>query len=142
MKGNHVEHQNMITQYYLCCNLNVTYCDTYNLPFNDTFISIYQCNLPVIHKIKCFYLGCAAGIRSFAFLSNHKYHDGYPKENLECNQSLPSFANCACLRLLLLCTKKKIFYFLAQSKSSNASSSYGKYMLTDFVTYYKLEQDD
>ena len=58
----------------------------------------FQCNLPVIHKIKCFYLGCAAGIRSFAFLSNHKYHDGYPKENLECNQSLPSFANCACLR--------------------------------------------
>ena len=40
MKGNHVEHQNMITQYYLCCNLNFTYCDTYNLPFNDTFISI------------------------------------------------------------------------------------------------------
>ena len=41
MKGNHVEHQNTITQYYLCCNLNVTYCDTYNLPFNDTFISMY-----------------------------------------------------------------------------------------------------
>ena len=135
MKGNHVEHQNMITQYYICYNLNLTYCDKWKAQ--------YQCNLPVIHKIKCFYLGCAAGIRSFAFLSNHKYHDGYPKENLKCNQSLPSFANCACIRLLLLCTKKKTFYFLAQSKSSNASSSLcGKYMLTEFVTYYKLVQDD
>ena len=144
MKGNHVEHQNTITQYYLCCNLNFTHRYSHNLPLNDTFIAIYrfQCYLLVIHNIKLYYIGCAAGIRSFAFLSNHKYHDGYPKENLECNQSLLSFANCACLRQLLLCTKKKIFYFLAQSKSSNASSSYGKYMLTDFVTYYKLEQDD
>ena len=31
MKGNHVEHQNTITQYYLCCNLNFThrYSHTY-----------------------------------------------------------------------------------------------------------------
>ena len=68
------------------------HCDIHKLRYQ------FQCYLLVIHIIKCFYLSCAAGIRSFAFLSNHKYHDGYPKENLECNQSLLSFANCACLR--------------------------------------------
>ena len=40
MKGNHVEHQNMITQYYLCCNLNFTHRYSHNLPLNDTFIAI------------------------------------------------------------------------------------------------------
>ena len=41
MKGNHVEHQNNITQYYLCCNLIFTHRYFHNSPLNDTFIAIY-----------------------------------------------------------------------------------------------------
>ena len=40
MKGNHVEHQNTITQYYLCCNLIFTHRYSHNSPLNDIFIAI------------------------------------------------------------------------------------------------------
>ena len=79
MKGNHVEHQNMITQYYLCCNLNVTYCDTYNLPFNDTFISIYTNERLNFNVIYPWYIRSNVFISAVQPVSDHLHF--YPTIN-------------------------------------------------------------
>ena len=64
MKGNHVEHQNIIIQYYLCCILNLTYCYSHNSPLND----IYYCDIHTNERLN-FNVNYPWYIRSNVFIS-------------------------------------------------------------------------
>ena len=132
MKGNHVEHQNTITEYYLSCNLNFTHCYSHNLRFT------------IIYP---WYIRSNVFISAVQPVSDHLHF--YPTINtmMDTLRKIWNVINhCSHLQTVrvpdsyFFAQKRK--YFISLRKVNQANHRRRKCMLTDYVTYHKLEQDD